>query len=1516
MHGVPSKSRTAARSGARRRLATLLASAATVLSVLTLLSASAAAQWRPVRTVPAPIDFATSQNDNLFSLVRSQDDIHALETAIRELAEGKHDAAVRRLHELLRIDPIGVVPVAPGRYLGTRNAVIAVLANMSPAAVDLYEEFAAREAGNLMARPLHELSPSRLDQLADRFPTTRKGLAARLLLGDRALERGDGLAASDHYRAALDATAIGSNDEERVIERLEVAHVLVDPVSARADAETRSLHQAAGDVLPTIPAPAPRQTAIGGGRSGRTPMDEPVGDPSSFWREEVVAPGFTQREKGELAMFPTGDLDTMFVANGRELIALDPLSQSIRWVSVSPLRDFGMDDYDRDEDRERRRGRRRGRGRSRWSNAGDTINQDMVLSAAVTDDVVVAALQVPDTGANVDFQGSFRIMSKIPQRRLFAFSRQTGKVLWRHFDEIDGPRTRRYRGHDSCGPPIIAGDTVYAPIHDRSGAIAFSVAAYDLRDGTLKWRRLVCSSQQDVNMFGNARMEYASSPLALHHGVLYGATNLGVAFAVDALSGRVRWITSYDVVRMPKAMLHNQADRQVYFANNSPVVADGIVCMTPLDSQYALGLDADGGNVVWRLPFDARIGGIENRVQWLCGALDDEFVLSGAGVVAVKARPESVFDRRPVFRQLVRPDQIGDRRRIRMPARPAVTADHVYVPTVDRVLAFDRAGNPHQSRPRIELNGYQPGNLMLVDGAIASLRSRAFELALDPAALLQRSEARVRANPDDPNALLQLATLRRSLQGSNATVAEAAAVQELYRRGLQACIDRGLPAGHPTRQALQRELFDQALKVAQSAADAGAADTLERLAIARDLAPDDEHWIEVHTQVLSRCRSDRDRFLRELQRLEQRAPAGVMPSPLRMRVAAFVLWQRAIAYEDEPKQAVLLWQRLLETYGTEPVGGETAGAIAEHSLSRLIEEHGRAVYAAIDERAVEALQAAGNDPGSLEAVTRRFPNSLASERAGMRLLDRAVEEGDLGVACAVLARAVRTEQLAPGILRRVQVAAINRGNRPLAASMADLLDAHPDAPSDWQDDAGKSFAQAGRDALTAMTAMPAPPATQVPAREVAKIKPRTRQEYVRMLPTRTGRGFTRPEDAPIYVVAGSDLVAFDLQAGRSVELFSESVEFLEHCIVCGTTLVVPDMERLFAVDYRSGELRWELEFEQPRLIESLGITNGVLHISAQPAIPDGNSELIGVEPLTGTRLFQRSLDDRRLKPKPTSDQLLLMAVQDGAAFVERIDPITGRALSRIDCKQALGPDRLQLRPDSLATRLYPQGISGDARHLYLPVDGRSQENTRPQLFALTDDGEVSWRWQGTEGTHLLMAQRRGERFVVAEASDQRSCRMVLLDANSGQELRAVDIGHDAAILNWERSWLDNPAPPIVAVGSEIDRQEHQRQLICFAVEDGPSFAVPLRPSDGDVERMPLFGDGFVTFGVRARSAGQPFRIYAIDLESRRGAFAGNTKDRAVPSPGSPHGMTGVGPYTVLSTTQGLILLGEAPDQNR
>ena len=69
----------------------------------------------------------------------------------------------------------------------------------------------------------------------------------------------------------------------------------------------------------------------------------------------------------------------------------------------------------------------------------------------------------------------------------------------------------------------------------------------------------------------------------------------------------------------------------------------------------------------------------------------------------------------------------------------------------------------------IDLERFQP------EGQAARLDRLAGAPPLDPSALLERSEARLRAAPDDPDALLRLATLRRALLGVDATLAEAAA---------------------------------------------------------------------------------------------------------------------------------------------------------------------------------------------------------------------------------------------------------------------------------------------------------------------------------------------------------------------------------------------------------------------------------------------------------------------------------------------------------------------------------------------------------------------------------------------------------------------------------------------------------------------------------------------------------------------------------------------------------------------
>jgi outer membrane protein assembly factor BamB len=1486
----------------RSLLPTIATRALEAVLATALLAAAARSQQPmrpPLRELPEPQEFVTGQDDNLFSLLRSQDNIHEFEQALAELARDDAVAAVERLHRLLQNDTGGVVPIGPGRFLGLRLAAVTRLANLPPTAGPAYEALVAREAGALATRPALELDEAELLRVADRYPTAAIGRAARHRLGDLALEAGRGLEAAAHFRLLLDATRLGSQDEQRILERLACAKALVEPRTARADADAGTLAPCAGDVLDVLPATGDRTgyAAAGGGGDGRLPMDAPAGRPAGVaWSEEVMAPGFDRRESGSFAMIPVGDLDAVFVNTGLEVKAFDPLRKELRWESASPLRAH-QGDHGGDRDYE------------------DQINQDCVLAPACGDDVVVAALQVPERSANIDFQGHFRIISKIPLRRLFAFSRASGKLLWAHFDEIDGPIARRFRGHDACGPPLVLGDTVYAPIHDRSGAIAFAVAAYDLQTGRPKWRRLVCSSQQDVNMFGNARMEFTASPLGADGGVLFGASNLGVCYAIEMHTGRLRWITAYDVVQMPRTMLHGQNDRTVYFANNAPVVADGVVCCTPLDSQFVLGIDTEQGRPLWRMAADATVGGTSNHVRWLAGAFDDEFVLTGHGAVLVRARPRRPGGQADV-EQLIRPDQLRERADGRATARPAVTADQIWFAGTSRIVGFDRTGTPLPAEAQIRVPRYQAGNLLLTGGLIVSLRQRALDVLFDGEALLHRVQERLRRSPDDPGSILRLATLRSALLPATASSDERRQLTELYRRGLQACRARGLAEGHPVRQALQRELFEQALAAAASAVSRRDADRTALLVEAREMAPDAKAWLRVQAMLVDQLGDDPAALRREFDRLEQTAPQALLPvadSPP-VPVRAYVLWRRAQLPDEPPADAVLLWQELLERFPDAVLQREPARRVAEVAIEALMARHGPDAYAAVAARAAAALHAAGEDRAALRDVSERYPNSAAAAAARTRLLDLSVAAGDLATASEVLAHALQHEPPA-AVLRRVLAAAAVRGNRGLARAMADRLAAHADEVSDWGEDRGAPYGSV-LPQLRARLAEPEPaPALAVPAAEVARIPARSPRESYKLMQVLHADGFDVPRDEPLFVVSyaeRTELVAIDLHTAgpQKPVLFTLPIAFVDHVVLCGTTLVVPDLQRLFALDYRTGEVRWELPNADDRSLDHLGVQAGVLHLSAQSNDPDGDAEFLGVEPLTGSVLFTRSLPGDRMRPvpKPVERELLLMeAPADADAAVHRVDPVSGRTTARVRIDRAVLRD-LGLRADDLYTRAYPQHLCADRERVFLPIDAAVSGDVS-RIVAVGADGEVAWTWRGHAGLSLLMAARRGDRLIAIEGSEERTGFVTLLAADTGKVLRDVAVGADIDVLNWRRlEWLANPAPRIVLLADLARPGNRERRITGVAVDDdAPTFLFPLQTDDGETERQPLVGTDFVTFGVRPQGRGA-LRLYCLRLADRSGALPDGAKYVRLPL-GPTFGTTSVGPCTVISSTSCLLVLG-------
>jgi hypothetical protein len=500
----------------------------------------------------------------------------------------------------------------------------------------------------------------------------------------------------------------------------------------------------------------------------------------------------------------------------------------------------------------------------------------------------------------------------------------------------------------------------------------------------------------------------------------------------------------------------------------------------------------------------------------------------------------------------------------------------------------------------------------------------------------------------------------------------------------------------------------------------------------------------------------------------------------------------------------------------------------------------------------------------------------------------------------------------------VAVAAAAKGNRALAVEMLGRLRAFAGTTSDWPADGGASYGAVVERLLPTLAETAPAIAIGLPEREVARIRPRSTRESLRLLQVVEADGFARAEQVPLYAIGSSELMAFDVHA-RDLNkpiLFRQPSQFLEHAVLCGSVLVVPDLERVYGIDYRSGAVVWDLPNPQRRIYDSLGVQRGVLHLSAQSTERDGGAELQGVDPLTGTLLFARPLPAERMRPIPKSvdGRLLAIAIEaDGSGAIERIDPVTGRTIGTLRLPNGSLSLRADQRAESLLTRMFVQGLHADAERVYVKIEGMAS-GAPPRVVAFGADGKQAWTWTGEPGRRLEMVAHRDGRVVIVTGSEDLPGAVVLLAAADGRVLQETPLGVDVTVLNWQQSWLDNPAPATLCLADRSGPRGQERRFLCVGIADGRTgFLVPLGAEDGELERQPLFGDDFVTFGVRPAQRG-PFRLYSLRLTDRSGALSAGRKSQHLQL-GPTFGLAAQGAYTVISGADSLLVLGPA-DANR
>ncbi len=483
--------------------------------------------------------------------------------------------AGRAAHELQRLldeqgDRVVVMPANADLYVGVRSQVHARLLG-DPALLELYrasEEPAARAM--LDRGAFRDVERTRL--------LTPSGFEAALRAAQEDVE-------SARFESARLVLEQLESHPERATEagRRDAASMLVlvarylDRPDVWARAERWRLE--AGDPLRERPAPFPRPPAVrvpalGMERAGGTPSPEAV-PARPLWSTRLEPEPLPDREPDappeqvveNLWVFPRVVGDTIYINDGTFVTARDRYTLQARW-SVHPVGEGGAEDT--------YAARRQAAAHSAGRQAQD------VNSVSVHGRTLVTTMGLAMGG------------SREGAPLTLAIDADTGRVLWsvdvaRLDPSLDGASVRGAALID----PIEGGSVVLLARKPAQGrrTVALYMLSLGLESGELRWVRPIASAGSIPWSQADRRIGWSG---VLHEGVVYAVDPLGVIAAVEAASGRVRWVRAAPV---PAMMAQGSSDSSMPWQWGEPIVHAGALVTLSPDRSQVLRIDLGTGAI-------------------------------------------------------------------------------------------------------------------------------------------------------------------------------------------------------------------------------------------------------------------------------------------------------------------------------------------------------------------------------------------------------------------------------------------------------------------------------------------------------------------------------------------------------------------------------------------------------------------------------------------------------------------------------------------------------------------------------------------------------------------------------------------------------------------------------------------------------------------------------------------------------------------------------------------------------
>ncbi|MFH1998441.1 MAG: PQQ-binding-like beta-propeller repeat protein, partial [Planctomycetota bacterium] len=699
-----------------------------------------------------------------FRLPESWDAERKLKKARDHIKDKEYSRAILLLHDVIENHKEQVFQVAIdaldstqglARFVGAAEMAHYILFTMPMEGLDAYAAFASEKADHRVEEAVQERDLDLLAGIGETFSAAPTGQNAFSLLAALYLEQGD----NEMALLYLEKIRLFQPDPDPIVlQRLaqaldqlgreEESRACIDRLKGAVRDEAQ-LHAFAGDLeeTPVLRESPPWDWPACGGTSSRTRPMPFIADTNSLsrqWGDSFLNDLLVQADPFYGMSSTTGAVPFRLLRSGEILILNDTVSTMAfniytgekLWHFRGPLESlddkkdfFRLEDYLSFQD---------GYGFSRSSTAS-TISSHLLAGGTIAKDKVLVNLHDTRRRQEAKYLDRQIINKAIPQRSLFALTVEEGKRVWAQ----DASATKDFAaGEDSnresdflqcisiASPPVVFGDHVVCNGFLREGGINTFILCFDLESGALVWKMPVGIGQHELTMFNMEYKEFTTTPLSGSEGVVVFCSNLGFVAALDALSGRIRWVAEYNTIPLPEAthFTGRPNPRPVYWANNPPVICDNRVVVTPLDSDSIFAYDLHTGKPAWK-QHAQRLG--TGTYPNVLGAHDGKVILcGGGGAVALSAENGS-----RQWRVFLPADQA-------VSGRGAMTEDRLFLPAGGNLYIYELNSGKAAGRLGVDYSHY-PSNLFLLGEVIASVETEYLQLYFDGPGMLDQALTRL-----------------------------------------------------------------------------------------------------------------------------------------------------------------------------------------------------------------------------------------------------------------------------------------------------------------------------------------------------------------------------------------------------------------------------------------------------------------------------------------------------------------------------------------------------------------------------------------------------------------------------------------------------------------------------------------------------------------------------------------------------------------------------------------------------